>query len=333
MIKDTLNERLINKEKIRSNVLNHSKMYSKNKNDIFNFRMIEIATFACIIVFVTIVGISNFNNNFFNIKISANQKDDFNVANDSIINNNEYHEANLSDQKIYSIPKINDYYESTSYQVDIAYNFIIYKNRIYNMIQNVNNDIANNLKLDKIGITDKDANDYYNSKSILDVKSIYSAFSIGTEVYSLKGYDPNIRLMVYNNGSAMIFESLKNVKIDNFTELVNLLNLNKNVKSVNSIVNIVNGPTVSNKDVTKNEISNEKYSELINILNNTYLVDIDEIRANYNKNGKNENKRIEISLQDGTNVYLTIYSNGYVNYSSLYFKIANDSFEKLYNQL
>ncbi len=329
MIRDTLDERLINKERIRNKVLNSIDVHRRSKINSFEFKIIEISTFACVILLVAIISISKLN-----IRNSSNQNNSINSANDSLTNISEYYKATIGENENQNKTNYDIDYNSMSYAVDVGYPFVIYKNRIYNLFQSVNNDTAKKIELSKIGITNKDANDYYNSKQSLDINSIYSTMSTGTEIYSIKGYDPNIRILVNDINSSIIFESLENVKINSFKELVKLLNLDTNFLSANILINSsTSGPVTSSNSVTKKEISSEKYNNLINILNEASLINSTEVLNYFKKTGKNENKGVEILLKDGTNISLVIYSSGYINYRSLYFKITSDSFKKIYNEI
>lgn len=207
----------------------------------------------------------------------------------------------------------------------------VYKGKIYTQAAT---------KLDQLDVTSLLGEKLGKTKAGLDEWSkqneyaVEFASSIGeVDVYSVKGYHKDFRLMTYdvNSGSAELFECLNGVTISQGREIVEKLHL-------------MNIQTAKSRSYDDWNNSVEKYVELsdkdllhsfVDSLNTAKPYLIEDIEAKLGDFRNNEQlKELSISLTDGTIVTLWVIKDGYIGYgNSLYFKLDDEVFMKLWNQL
>ncbi|MET3193876.1 hypothetical protein [Bacillus sp. OAE603] len=207
----------------------------------------------------------------------------------------------------------------------------VYKGRIYTQSstkidpQHVTNLLGEKLGKTKVGLDEWSNQDEY---------AVEFASSIGeVDVYSVKGYQQEFRLMTYDvsSGYAEVYESLNGVTISSGSEIVEKLHL-KNIEKAKS----------RTYDDWNN--STEKYTEIndkallhsfVNALNDSIPYLREDVEAKLGNFQNNEQyKELTISLTDGTNVTLWAVKDGYISYgNALYFKIDQKILMNLWNQM
>lgn len=224
--------------------------------------------------------------------------------------------------------------EDTSTSADMI-GLIVYNGKIYTeTTTKIDVEDAKGILGEMLGTTKGNINEW--SKQDEYDKEFASTIG-GVDVYSVKGYDTKFRIMIYKeragNSYAAFYESLNgitvydgedvfgklrmtgnvlNAKYRSFTDWYNSIDNYHSISdmsALNSFVEYLNKaepfPSEINSDPVRDSRNNQQYRELI------------------------------IKLNDGSKVKLTLIEGGYIyyGYMNIYFKMDDDVFLKLWDQL
>jgi len=207
----------------------------------------------------------------------------------------------------------------------------VYKGRIY--IQSstkIDPSQVKNLLGEKLGKTRAGLDEWSNQ----DDYAVEFASSIGeVDVYSVKGYQQEFRLMTYDvsSGYAEVYESLNGVPISSGSEIVERLHLMNIAKAKSRTYDDWNNSTEKYTEINDKVLLNS----FVNALNDSIPYLREDVEAKLGNFQNNEQyKELTISLTDGTNVTLWVVKDGYISYgNALYFKIDHEVLMNLWNQM
>ena len=212
---------------------------------------------------------------------------------------------------------------------------IVYKGRIYTQTgTDIDPEKALGLIGEKLGTTKGNIDEW----SSQDEYAKEFASTIGQlDVYTVKGYDQEFRLMTYMeyDGEAYteFYECLNGITVDSGSDIFGKLKISGNVVNAwyrsfsdwNSGIN-------DYRAVTETDLLNRFADEL----NNTIPYSYDSIRETIYQNRNDESYRaLTLELRDGSMVNLILYKDGYIHYGRSYaiFKMDNAIFQEFWSLL
>ncbi len=212
---------------------------------------------------------------------------------------------------------------------------IVYNGKIYTQTRSeIDAKAAKDILGEKLGTT-KGTIDEWSKKEAYDEEF---ASTVGkTDVYAVKGYDKNFRIMTYQeqNGKIYVefFENLNGIKINSGQDIFGKLNMVGNISSAqyrtfsdwdNSIDNY--------QSITDMETINTFVTELNKAKPFPRTQNSDPIS---NSRTDEQYRELSIHLEDGTTVRLTLLKEGYIYYGFMgaYFEINKNVFSKLWSNL
>ena len=309
--KSILKEKILNKDRVRKNVLNK---YSKNKKLSFSYGL-------CFIIIILLITYFSFNN----IAINDNNKNYISDKNNDITDNsgNDYAGIMLPKNMV-----------SINGTMDIANNILIYNGKTYASLPYIFDFISydDGLKImdEKLGVTNEIINDY----GIKRVPQEFdSTFDKNVDIYSVKGYSSDFRIMVIGNiwgqNRAVILESIEGINIKYGSDIISLLNLENNVNYI-EIKNNLNEQTYKKLNL------NNEFKIFINFLKTSTPIIQDEKSYLASLNNFGNMKFFEVKLKDNTNTRFYVYQDGYIRNREdrVIFRVEDEkSFINFYNNL
>jgi hypothetical protein len=230
------------------------------------------------------------------------------------------------------IPAIQLPETSSSYAMDML-GLIVYNGKIYTQTAtSIQSDRAKELLGEKLGRTKATINEW----SKQDAYSVEFASTIGeADVFSVKGYDKNFRIMVYTERDGEVFasfyECLNGVTVQTGQDLFGKLNMIGNISGAM----FQNYSEWNNGDETYHSINDMSVV-------NTFVQELDyavpytreSVEAELGDFRNDEHyKELTLQLQDGSNVSLVIIKDGYIRYgfSDVYFNMDHKVFMEMWN--
>ncbi len=207
----------------------------------------------------------------------------------------------------------------------------VYKGRIYTQSSTkIDPSHVTNLLGEKLGKTRTGLDEWSNQ----DDYAVEFASSIGeVDVYSVKGYQQEFRLMTYDiiSGYAEVYESLNGVTISSGSEIVEKLHLMNIAKAKSRTYDDWNNSTEKYTEVNDKAL----LTSFVETLNDSIPYLREDVEAKLGSFQNNEQyKELTISLTDGTNVTLWAIKEGYISYgNTLFFKMDHEVYMKLWNQM
>lgn len=209
---------------------------------------------------------------------------------------------------------------------------IVYNGNIYTQTNTeIDTNKAKDVLGEKIGTTKGTIDEWSEQEAYAE--DLASTIGI-TNVYSVKGYDKDFRIMTYEekNGEvySQFYENLNGVTINSGKDLFDKLNMSGNVFAAqyrtysdwdNSIENF--------KSVTDMEALNVFVEEL----NNTKPYPRGQVSEPINDYRNDEHFReLSINLNNGSTIKLTLFKEGYIyyGYTGAYFKMNEEVFSELW---
>ncbi|OZM57974.1 hypothetical protein CIB95_06355 [Lottiidibacillus patelloidae] len=213
---------------------------------------------------------------------------------------------------------------------------IVYNNKIYTQTDTeIIAKHANSLIGDKLGMT-KGTIDEWSSH---DEYTVEFASTVGiTDVYSVKGYDQDFRIMTYEEKDgkvyAEIFESLNNITIENGEDLFGKLKIinNVNLAQIRYYSDFYNSTANYQNIADLNLI--HSFFETLNETKPILQEDLPLTRHDYYNDERF--RELIVYLNDGTKVRITLFEGGYVHYGymPIYFKMEDlEIFNQVWVQL
>jgi hypothetical protein len=212
---------------------------------------------------------------------------------------------------------------------------IVYNGKIYTQTRTeIDVEDAKTIVGEKLGTT-KGTIDEWSKQEAYD-EEFASTLGI-TDVYSVKEYDKDFRIMTYKEQDGEIYaefyENLNGITIDNGKDVFGKLKMIGNISTAQY-------RTFSDWD---NSIDN--YHPIVdeNILN-VFVEELNEVKPFpreqnsdpiSNSRNNEEFRELTIKLNDGSKVSLTLLKEGYIYYGFMgaYFKMDNDVFLKMWKQI
>lgn len=212
---------------------------------------------------------------------------------------------------------------------------IVYNGKTYTQTRTeINAEDAQALLGEKLGTT-KGSLDEWSKQEVYDEEF---ASTIGvTDVYSVKGYDKDFRIMAYSEQNSVqyaeFYENLAGITVSSGEDVFGKLNMTGNVASAQ-------WRTFSDWD---NEIDN--YMPIPDMASlNAFLEELNKSKPlpreqNSDPIGDSRNneefKELIIHLNDGSRVSLTLLKDGFIYYGfmGVYFKMNKDAFSTMWSQL
>lgn len=212
---------------------------------------------------------------------------------------------------------------------------IVYNEKVYTQTRTaIDADDAEALRGEKLG-TMKGTIDEWSMQEVYDEEF---ASTIGiADVFSVKGYDKNFRIMIYQKRDgepfAEFYENLNGITISSGEDVFGKLNMVGNVA-------YAQWRTFSDWD---NDIENYKLVADSAVLN-TFLEELNQTKPlpneqnsdpiTYSRNDE-EYRELIIHLNDGSRVRLALLRDGYIyyGYMDVYFEMNKDAFSTMWSQL
>ncbi|AFM43337.1 hypothetical protein Desaci_4495 [Desulfosporosinus acidiphilus SJ4] len=211
---------------------------------------------------------------------------------------------------------------------------IVYQGRIY--LQNslpLDLNSAEKLVGEKLGTTTGNITEWNQQKdNAVDLSS-----TVGVQdVYTVKGYDKSFRIMTYGqiNGQiyAQLFECLNGITVKTGTDVFSKFKLENNIDSVNY------------EDFDSWNSGRNNYKPLTTLAGfNTFLAALenslpqaqDSLANLFDNQNSTDEQIIDVKLQDGTEVELRLFKEGYVylNGVNIFFKVDSLAFNSFWNEL
>lgn len=210
---------------------------------------------------------------------------------------------------------------------------IIYKGKIYTQA-NTAIDLKHAKKLvdEKIGVT-KGIIDEWSNKELYKIE--LASQVEGQQVYTVKGYSENFRIMTYNpeTDDAMFFEHLNGITIHSGKDLFSKLKMEGHFTHSK-------WRNHSDWDVETGNFTTLEHDKIVNrflaTLNETKPLILTENEDPYEDSLNDENFReLIITLEDGSKVSLILFKEGYIHYShmNIYFSMEPERFAEIWDEM
>jgi hypothetical protein len=208
----------------------------------------------------------------------------------------------------------------------------VYQGRVYTQADtNVRLESAKNLLGEKLGTT-KENIDEWSKQNDYEVEF---ASNIGKQsVYSVKGYDKSFRIMTYDKidgtVNSQFYECFNGITVKTGADVFNKLKVENNTKTAEyENLESWNGNKKQYKELTKLNALNNLINELKNTIPNTQ----ESLSYLFDDKGELNQKFVYITLNDSTEVQLRLFKDGYIYYSHIFFKMENQIFDLLWNEI
>lgn len=191
------------------------------------------------------------------------------------------------------------------------------------------------------------------SEVYIDLENLenFASFGNGEEVYTVKGYDDDFRLITYNKNEygdfILIWECLNDFILADGSDVFGKMNINENVNNVTwETFNNWNYGTLEEKEVIIDDTLNGFIDAMYNGI--PYSLEDEEFRkelfdkeSNYNTGeeyfaaNEEAQKFMFFKMNDGTKVEIRLFRSGYVYYRGLNFafKLDEESFDNMWSRL
>ena len=219
---------------------------------------------------------------------------------------------------------------------------LVYKSRVYTM-ENIEISLeeAKVLMDKKIGVTwnmIEEIVDNGTSEGYIDLESLedFASFGEGDEVYTVRGYDENFRLITYSKNEygeyINLWQCLNDFILEDGSDVFGKMNLKDNIQKVTwETFNNWNTGNINQKEVIIDYTLNNFIDALYK--GNPYSLEAEEL---WSKLFDNEDQKFMfIKMKDGTKVEIRLFKEGYVYYSGLNFafKLDEESFNTMWDKL
>lgn len=219
---------------------------------------------------------------------------------------------------------------------------LVYKTRVYTM-ENIEISLeeAKALMDKKIGVTWNMIEaivDNGTSEGYIDLESLedFASFGKGDEVYTVKGYDENFRLITYSKNEygeyINLWQCLNDFTLEDGSDVFGKMNIKGNLESVTwESFSKWNNGILEEKEVVIDDTVNSFIDAMYKGV--PYSLEDEEL---WSKLFDNEDQKLMfIKMKDGTKIEIRLFKDGYVYYSGLNFafKLDEESFKNMWNKL
>lgn len=211
---------------------------------------------------------------------------------------------------------------------------VMYQGRIYTQTgTKISPENAETLIGEKLGTTKGNIDEWSKQSDY----AIEFASTIGkSAVYSVKGYDKNFRIMTFEkiNGTAYaeFYECFNGIIVKSGADIFNKLKMENNIK----IAKYENFKSWNYNNQEYKKLTNlNAVNNLVNELKNTIPYTQESLSYLWDDKEGTNRKFVYVTLNDGSEVHLNLFKDGYVYYncSHIFFKMHNDIFNNLWNEL
>lgn len=211
---------------------------------------------------------------------------------------------------------------------------IVYQGKIYTQTgTKVNPESAEKLLGEKLGTTKGNIDEW----SRQDDYAVEFASSIGKQdVYSVKGYDKNFRIMTYEKTNGVIYaefyECFNGITVKSGADVFAKLKIENRITAVKyENFDSWNHTKQQYKELPQIQIVNS----FVNELKNTIPYDQKDLSYLWNDKDETKQKFVYLVLNDGSEVQLRLFKEGYIYYncSHIFFRMENQVFTNLWNIL
>jgi hypothetical protein len=211
---------------------------------------------------------------------------------------------------------------------------IVYQGRIYTQTDTkISLDSVEKIRGEKLGTTKGNIDEWSSQKDY----AVEFASTIGEQdVYAVKGYEKSFRIMTYGkvdgNIYAEFFECFNGITVKSGADIFDRLKIENSINSVKyEEFDSWNNTKQQYKVFTKLQVVNSFVSEL----KNATPYKQEDLSYLFDENGEAKQKFIYLTLNDGSEVSLRLFKEGYIFYSNshLFFKMDSGAFNKLWNEL
>lgn len=327
-IKSILKDEILDKEKIRQNVLSRSmddKKKYRSSSFAYIYRPILAMYIIAIIVFIPV----------YYINTTPKRS---NIEEDSVkANGTKWVLDSLSNQAALDIVRSDEkkaIYDSTSMASDMMLyplEKLMYDGKIYTSLSESDAKLPYektlNIRGEELGRTTEKIGLYEFNNTVYNY---FSTFNRDTKIYSIQGYDKNFRIMAISNNKVYILDSINEVDIEKGSDLINLLKLDNNTEEVKVLINTYD--MYQSIIERKVELQNE-FILFITMFRNASKVNMNSEIFDSGKINARDVKTLIVKSKEGITSRIVIYSTGFTYCNDILFKINDDQFEKLYNEL
>lgn len=209
---------------------------------------------------------------------------------------------------------------------------IVYQGRIYTQCgTKISPDMAEKLKGVKLGTTKGNIDEWSKQKDY----AVEFASSIGkADVYAVNGYDKNFRIMTYNKIDGAVYsefyECFNGIVIKKGDDLFGKLKIENNIKSAKQ----EKFDSWNHNKQQYEELKNlEELNDFVIELKNTIPLAQNSLSHLFDAEGDGNQRFVYITLNDGCEVQLRLFKDGYIFYNHVFFKMDNKAFSKLWDIL
>ncbi|MBK1810700.1 hypothetical protein JHL18_08625 [Clostridium sp. YIM B02505] len=211
---------------------------------------------------------------------------------------------------------------------------IVYQGKIYtHSSTKITPENAEKLIDKKIGTTKESLDEWSSQKDY----AVELASTIGiADVYTVKNYDKNFRIMTYGKQEGTIYaefyECFEGITVKNGEDVFGKLKIENNISSAK----LQRLESWNNNKQEYKELKNlDTLNSFVKELKNTTPYSQESLTDLFTKEGEEDQKFIYITLKDGSEVELRLFKDGYIFYESphIFFKMEDKAFQKLWNEL
>lgn len=211
---------------------------------------------------------------------------------------------------------------------------IVYQGKIYtHSSTKLTPENAEKLIDKKIGTTKENLDEWSRQKDY----AVELASTIGiADVYTVKNYDKNFRIMTYGKQEGTIYaefyECFNGITVKNGEDVFGKLKIENNISSAR----MQSFESWNNNKQEYKELKNlDTLNSFVKELKNSTPYEQESLTELFTKGGEENQKFIYLTLKDGSEVELRLFKDGYVFYNSSYifFKMEDKVFQKLWNEL
>lgn len=225
-----------------------------------------------------------------------------------------------------TIPKINP--PKNNNQTASMIELVVYKGKVYTESgTQINLTDAKKLMGVKLGTAKGNLDEW----SKQDAYSVELASDVPGDVYSVKGYDSNFRIMIiskFSDGteSAGFLECLNGITVSSGKDVLGKLKMQGNA------LNMTYVQWYDAKTPIYTVDDESLMNRFIEALNNTAPYLYDQVPG-VDKMTSADFRWIRFSLKDGSDVRLRLIRGGYISYGNMAFKMTDGVFNELWNKL
>ncbi len=346
------NEKIKPRKEVLTGISNNINNYSKSKKKL-NYKL--AFSIAAVLIFSFLIFAKE--KIKYNDKLSNNIAEDYNkVVEDSIEENQINDDVNNTYKKGIYVPKQQLGKIDPNIQAcRIA--TLVYKGRVYTVAgTEISLEEGKALMDKKIGVTWDligEIRDNGTSAGYVDLENLkdFASFGEGEEVYTVKGYDEEFRLITHTKNEygefVNLWECLNDFILADGSDVFGKMNIKDKLESVTwETFNNWNYGNINEKEVVIDNVVINFIEAMYNGV--PYSLENEELRkklfdkeSNYSSGeeyfqaNEERQKFLFLKIKDGTKVEIRLFKDGYIYYSGLNFafKIDDETFNNMWNKL